>query len=71
MASMVFSAMRSVVPVDQPLFSVYPPVVAYVDFEGLQTYEARATNIMSCPSSRTYTRYHQVYTFILHIIIYM
>ncbi|CAJ1423658.1 unnamed protein product [Effrenium voratum] len=33
----------SVVPVDQPLFSVHPPVVAFVEFEGLQTYETTVT----------------------------
>ncbi|CAK9100381.1 Serine/threonine-protein phosphatase 2A regulatory subunit B'' subunit gamma [Durusdinium trenchii] len=33
----------SVVPVDQPLFSVHPPVVAFVEFEGLQTYETMVT----------------------------
>jgi adenylate kinase family enzyme len=33
----------SVVPVDQPLFSVHPPVITFSDFEGLQTYEATIT----------------------------
>jgi hypothetical protein len=33
----------SVVPVDQPLFSVHPPVVTFSNFEGLQTYEATIT----------------------------
>lgn len=32
-----------VVPVSQPLFSVFPPVVSFTDFEGLQTYEATVT----------------------------
>eukprot|EP00930_Biecheleria_cincta_P015308 TRINITY_DN12810_c0_g1_i1.p1 TRINITY_DN12810_c0_g1~~TRINITY_DN12810_c0_g1_i1.p1 ORF type:complete len:5041 (+),score=1000.88 TRINITY_DN12810_c0_g1_i1:126-15248(+) len=33
----------SSVPVDQTLFSVFPPVVSFVDFEGLQTYETTIT----------------------------
>jgi len=33
----------SVVPVDQPLFSVHPPLVGFVNFEGLQTYETTVT----------------------------
>eukprot|EP00929_Paragymnodinium_shiwhaense_P007666 TRINITY_DN111574_c0_g1_i1.p1 TRINITY_DN111574_c0_g1~~TRINITY_DN111574_c0_g1_i1.p1 ORF type:complete len:5027 (+),score=1455.52 TRINITY_DN111574_c0_g1_i1:94-15081(+) len=32
-----------IVPVDQPLFSVYPPMITFSDFEGLQTYEAVVT----------------------------
>lgn len=33
----------SIVPVDQPLFSVSPSVITFTDFEGLQTYEASLT----------------------------
>ncbi|CAK0791290.1 unnamed protein product [Prorocentrum cordatum] len=34
---------ESAVPYDRPLFSVMPPVIAFQDFEGLQTYEATVT----------------------------